>query len=200
MVIKDIEPLEAGLESGLEGSGLGSLPSGLRLRMGVCGIASIAVQELLRQKGVSSQVMMSRPKLSFDEALEHVFVMVDDVIIDPTYSQFVHYAGVIPFDVARGDADDVYPERKIEQFNVNAPQRVVQNLARAAKKALAFRPIYDHYDLRNFTSPTLEGFTIDEMSTAFMQIWTPDNFTPYEPTSKTRDEGLRLSRVVNAIH
>jgi len=201
-IIQNIESLENKLEQGLGHvykGGLFSLPPELRLRMGVCGIASIAVQEILRDEGVSSQLVLSQPKLPVDETMDHVFVMVDDTVIDPTYSQFVQYAGVLPYDVARGDADDIYPERKIEQFNLHAPQRVVRNLAYAAERALSFRPIYDHYDLRNFTSPAFEGLPLDDMSTILERIWTPAYFSDYTPTVETKNEGVRLAQRVRNL-
>lgn len=201
-IIQNIESLEHKLEQGLGHvykGGLFSLPPELRLRMGVCGIASIAVQEILRDEGVSSQLLLSRPELPVDETMDHVFVMTDDIIIDPTYSQFVQYAGVLPYDVARGDADDIYPERKIEQFNFHEPQRVVRNLARAAERALSFRPTYDHYDLRNFTPPAFEGLSLDDMSTMLERVWSPTYFSDYDPTVRTKHEGLRLAQYVRDL-
>lgn len=197
--IEDTEQLEARLEQGLgdvyEG-GLFSLRQDLRLRLrGVCGVASIATQFVLHEQGIQSELVLSQPKLPFDEAADHVFVLVDgETIIDPSYSQFIEYAGVTPHDVARGAApEDTYPQRKIEQFNTSEAGGIARVLAGASLRAMEVGVVpFDHFDRRLFARPELEGMSEDEIAAHFTAIWNPENFTEYDPSRLTVHYGRQL--------
>lgn len=198
--INDIEHFEAHLEHGLgeayEGRLFSLPPDYLRLRhTGVCAVTSIAIHESLRRQGVDAEIVISKPHFPFDKTYDHVFVVTHDgIVIDASYSQLVDHAGVISWDVARGDVDNsIYPERKIEQFPLSKSDRVVGALAASAMKALAIEVFFDRYDKRHFSKPGFQGMSEEEIKATLREVWEPRNFVSFEATPATTRAGLGMA-------
>lgn len=197
--INDIEQFEAHLEQGLGEALKGrpfSLRSDLRLRLtGVCAVTSVAIHESLRRQNIHSEIVISKPRFTFDPSFDHVFVVTDDgTVIDGSYSQFIEHGGVLPYDVERGDVDEgIYPERKIEQFKLGDSDRVVNALTTSVMKALALEVYFDHYDRRHFTNPGFYGSSTEEITASLREVWLPQNFVPFDATRRTIKDGIKMA-------
>lgn len=202
--IENIESLENNLDKGLglvyEGGFFSLPPEGLRLRMkGMCGVASIALKDILHERGIASELVLSNPGAATGEELGHVFLVThDETVIDPVYTAFIEYAGVLPFDVGRGDIEDIYPERKIAEFQLGDSSVVVQGLVATAVRALTLEPRFDKYDRRHYVRPELEGKSEEEIGEFFAAFWDSRHFGSYAPPQVYFDKGRWVADIVLA--
>jgi hypothetical protein len=170
----------------------------LRLRMeGACGVASLAIAQHLREQGQQPELVISTPELSIDSNRRHVFLLVGGTVIDPSYSQFLGYAGLTPGYVMFGGKDD-FPTPKIESFKLEESRNIVNRLTRISQHIL------DHLDKdvekQLFGTPEFVGMDEAEMGAIFSEIWNPDNFDTYEPQEYMVEAGTKLAQFIVPEH
>ena len=173
----------------------------LRLRMeGVCGVASLAITEHLRQQGHEVDIVMSHPNLPIDPHMRHVFAIVrdggDGTIIDSSYTQFLGYAGLTPGYVMFG-GEDRYPGSKIESFGVGEEREVVDRLT------LIARHVIDHRlnsKASHFEQPEFQDMSDEGIYDTLSEIWNPSNFEVYEPSDELLAGGKKLASFILPEH
>ena len=176
-----------------------SLPTALRLRQSVCGIVSIALSEQLRQQGYDVQLVLSNPEIKADPRMQHVVPIVHhegvDTIIDATYTQFLELSGLHPGYIMFG-GEDSYPDEKIATFEVGNSVDVVTQLTKLS------RQVMDNYRHIPKVYPTMEfkHFNNEEIAGQLTQIWNPENFIEYSPTSATQVVGEKLAKFITPQH
>ena len=205
MKLVETEVLARDLEQGLGEiyEGTRAFPPALRLRMGVCAVTSIAIAEHLLERGELAQVIVSRPNLDIDPDLEHVMVLTlhegEIGVIDPTYTQFLKYAGLDPNYVFHGGID-AFPDAKIASFTTEQEQPVVTQLSLISEYFMKrYTPIEDGFYVSG-RSMGFEGMDDVMMEARLSEIWNPLNWRNYAPTSETLDAGKRLSRFILPGH
>jgi len=74
------------------------IPRKYRLRVPVCGLVSIAIQDNLAHKGVESTLQLSWPEFPFDSEYKHVVPVTSEAgnqqTIDAAYSHLFEYVGL----------------------------------------------------------------------------------------------------------
>lgn len=89
----------------------------LQLRYSVCGLATAALERYFAEAhGVATtRVIVNLPETPPSMQVRHVFLRhAKSITIDPTYSQFYEYAGILPHDaVENPQVAAVYPAEKI---------------------------------------------------------------------------------------
>lgn len=198
----DPEKLAFGLQRGLgrvEDAAFDyfTIPKDYRLRMPMCGLVSLAIQEYMRSLGVSTDLYSSSPKLPFDPALEHVVPLIDmdggdPLVVEGTFSQFLDYVGLNwSYEIHSGER--AFPEEKIMSFRLSESDVLVEWLTRLSTE----------FQARN-THPTNEYgpdvgrgplalASADEIRNAYSAIWNPDNFSEWEPTASTIAAGKKVA-------
>lgn len=87
------------------------IDSDLMLRMPHCGIASRALQLYMQEKFCPSAQLIENTR-----GLNHAVLAVDDMIIDPTYGQFMERVGLSHKVAADHNLTHLYPNPKIAVF------------------------------------------------------------------------------------
>lgn len=170
----------------------------VQLRLPICHVAATSIATYLNRNKISNQLISSRPALKFNPKLEHVFVLADDddslTVIDPTYSQFLDYTG---FDIAyEAIGKKVYPEKKIEVFELSKRREVADHLAECA---IGFRLIegelIEHIGYNPNYHPVCD-MSFRELSDEYSEIWNPDNFERFTPSVSELKQAEQISRYI----
>ncbi len=147
-----------------------------RLRVPICGLASTALHYSLEEAGVASQLRINRPEFEFDPELAHVYIEITDeepTIVDPTYSQVMHYVGLTPH-YDRRLSHSAYPEEKIAVFPVSKREELAAGLGASM---LAFRTA--HPDARIPSGISMPELPIS--AEVLGKLWDPAYAEVYVP-------------------
>jgi hypothetical protein len=180
-----------------------AFPASLRLRTGVCALTSIAIADHLLERGVLAHVIVSRPNLDIGPELQHAMVLAHHEgqtgVIDPTYTQFLKYAGLDPSYVVHGGLD-AYPTDKIASFNANEDHKVVTQLSLITEYFMKrYKPIAN-FPYTSGRSMRFEGMNDEQVEARLSEIWNPANWRHFEPSERTLDAGKNLSRFILPGH
>jgi len=140
------------------------LPTDEVLRYSVCGLATAALQEYLREQYQvqTTRVIIDLPERSPSLQNRHVFLRHNRAItIDPTYGQFFEYAGMSVIDlVERPELAALYPEAKIAVIEDAEAKRFIGDLALRAYAA--------GQEAQGEASSSVE-----ELESLFSAVWMP---------------------------
>ena len=179
----------------------------LQLRYSYCGVATAALQQYLQERcDVTTERMVTEPEIAprhmQQRRMAHVVLRHESLIIDPTYSQFLSYVGVMPARVlCRQDLRDFYPAQKIAVFSVASSDEFADNFARVAHMAdVTIGPL----DLSQNSYPpddALRGTSMSEKTEVYRAIWSPDGYTPFPVSEQPalRDHINRVHGLMNAF-
>lgn len=168
----------------------------LRLRMPYCGLASIAVSSYLSSLGYKTRVIENTPDLTVGMDITHVLTEVTleegTVYIDPTYSQFMEYAGVSLYP----QYEHFFPTAKIAVFDAeNVDDVIVDPMTHASVSFLSSALFEEEADRLRKASPFYEE-GLSTIRSEFAKIWNMNNFELFEPEGYTKKIGDRLARFV----
>ena len=186
--LQNPEGLADNLETGIGEAGwyYELIPKELRLRLPVCGLASVAIASVLEDMGEKVKVVHCKPQLAFDPQETHVFPIVygDDrppMIIDATFSSFLRFAGLTPEGILAGQ-QDAYPQDKILTFERGDSRRPATLLATRAMKAKYSRPPEWK---PGYIAPPFENLKMIEIYQKLTEFWNPMYFHEFEPSNDT---------------
>lgn len=157
----------------------------LQLRYSMCGIATASLQKYLeRRHGVTTErYIKDIPPFSKDtekHTLSHVTLQHENIMIDPTYSQFMALGGLRVHDVLKGYRFNVlYPREKIA---VIADEDRSSFAALLAKYLYAIRPLVrDLPDRDSLHEPdgSLDGAPLASIDSVFQTIWDKKGDRPF---------------------
>lgn len=177
-----------------------AIPKKYRLRTRTCGLASLAIQENLRQQEFSSAVKIRNLPVPIDGETQHVVSVLaekdnDPTIIDATYSQLLGMVGLSwNYEVHTGKS--AFPEEKIVVFNVSERDVVARSLAKlsAQFQAVNSHPI-DHRGVDIGAGP-LANATVSELEQAYATAWDPNKFRTWQPDEATVQAGRQISSYI----
>lgn len=195
-----VDQLEAGI--GIEGTYYEFIPSALRLRLPVCGLASYALATALRHNGSEVSLIQSRPELSFDPTFTHVFPVVHDqsgeTIIDPTFSSILGFAGLTAEGVMLGDEDN-YPQEKIVTFPKDAQSLLTVELTQQALRNLRSRSVSERFDPAfPHKKPALEGMSLVRIRQTFSEVWSSENWDDFRPSRELKDAAKKVAEHITS--
>lgn len=198
---------EPGLAHDLE-TGLGEFhwlaaaynPS-LRLRLPVCGLATLALVEAMRIDGVDAEAIISSPRIPADPDMRHVFARIrangEERIVDPTYSQFLDMTGLSPGYVVHG-GEDLFPAQKIEVFKAEDRSRIAVSLA---ETAVHFRTVRTPISELKRSLYRMNDHTYNEMVEEFSEIWNPDHFDAFVSEEEDLKKVVpKFARTISPAH
>ena len=161
------------------------------LRMSVCGLASVVMQKICDNHGVTTRLRQVGLNGTPEGVDSHVYVQVDNderMIIDPTYSQFMCLVGLNPF-VDQQLAHSAYPVAKIAVFDQN---KCSEHAAGLADTMMSSR--------RNFPLEVKSGnFCAQprhEMRRQLARIWDPLLAHEYQPSPGVRNAAELILREI----
>ena len=171
-------PLEKALayESLTEGFG-----EDLQLRYSYCGVATAALQRYLQDHKITTERVITEPEVAprhmNQRHMSHVALRHESLLIDPTYSQFLSYVGVMPARVLQREAlRRFYPARKIAVFPVESSNEFAAAFAKVAHAAdVEIEPLnigHDSYP----PDDALRGTSLDEKFEVYRAIWSPNDY------------------------
>lgn len=172
----------------------------LQLRYSYCGVATAALQRYLQERyEIATDRMIAMPAQAprhiNHRQMSHVVLRHESLVIDPTYSQFMSYVGVLPARVLDNEVlRALYPPRKIAVFPVATSNEFADSFTEAAHAA----------DLAIQNSPreqvsfppddALRGASLDEKSAVYRAIWSPDGYKsfPVDEQPALRDYVIKV--------
>ena len=198
MILTGAEQLASSLEQGLGESSwlIERMPSTLRLRDSVCGVTSVAVAAYFQNQGHSVELRLSKPHLSIDPRMQHVVAAVETdngvQVIDPTYSQFLEYVGLVPGYVEFG-GEDLYPETKIFMYPDGQHDDIAAYIALASEEFLSNREEIPEHSLR---IGKLANTSLRHRFNTYRRIWDPVNFSRFNPNEEVDYYGHKIAKLI----
>ena len=176
-----------------------SLPPRLRLHESYCTVASIGIREYLNTLGVRSSLLISRPRLSFDRTMPHVFLDVrhrgESFILDSTYTQFLGYVGLTNYT----QHERYQPDHAIAIVPSGERHQIVDTLIEAALAFDEKARAKVHHSRTPLVVPPLAGAGEVELRSAFSPIWAPENISPYRMSTRAAAAGYSVGRILTRM-
>ncbi len=207
-VVINQDLLAGGLQRGIghiEGwSGYLVVPLRYRLRVPVCALASLAVQEHLLTKGVKTSVLISRPELPFEDEdkVEHIVAVAETdegepTIIDASFSQLLGLVGMgWSYDVVAKTS--TFPAERVVAFKLSETAQFVGWLT---EQAVAFQQVNTHpingYGIDAGKGPLADA-SAKEIRSAYEQIWNPNNFSDWPAPAGNLEAGKKVASYISA--
>lgn len=186
MKLRNPEALADDLEAGIGEVGWYHelIPKELRLRLPVCGLASLALAYSYEEQGYTVDIIHSKPQLSFDTHESHVFPVVYTdsrvpTVIESTYGAFLRFSGLTPEGILNGQPN-LYPDEKIVTFEHGKPDNIVANLALSAFKASRRLEV-----VSDGIRPPFQDMRMIDMRNLLYEFWNPMNYHAFEPSTST---------------
>ncbi|NCO10427.1 hypothetical protein GW930_00765 [Candidatus Saccharibacteria bacterium] len=183
------------LENGMQEFGrLAGTPheKDFQLRSPLCDLASVALSGYLSHLGHDAQLLISNSEGLADVEVDHVIVRSGETIIDPTFSQFLYFAG-LDCEYVRQTGEDAFPTEKIAVFDVSDPRPAIDTLVASAD---AFSDKDGGLLGRNgYTAGyQVDDAKIDEFRAILEGIWNSDNYHPFTPSAEVRNIGASVTK------
>lgn len=185
-----IEALEPHLDEVMQFVDEAHAPEGLRLSDSVCVFASNVLARFLTEKGLAtSMVMIGQPVEPFPDHYParmrfHSLIHTDEVVIDPTYTQFMALVGLThELATKSAVARSLYPTRKIAVINRGEERAFGERFANHALSSIetianARRQLGD-----TVAWPAEDAcvwMPEDEAFELLADIWSPDRYRLYD--------------------
>lgn len=201
----DYEKLAFGLERGIgrvedDYVDYWAIPKRYRLRTRTCELASIAIQENLRQQGVHSEVKIGNLPVPIDKETKHVVTVLgekdsDLTAIDATCSQLLGMVG-LSWSYEHFSRKKVFPEKKIVVFRVSERAIVAKWLANVSAQ---FQTINTHplnEEGEDIGAGPLANATVAELEEAYAAVWDPRTLRTWQAGEATVQTGRHISSYI----
>ena len=191
----DTEKLAFGLERGILDSSTmyRHAPQDAILRIAPCGLVSAAISRYLTHEDISHTLMISRPELSCDPKMQHVFPVVGEgQIIDASYSQFFDYVGItVAYEVA--SQKRFYPIEKVIDFPFSERETIAEWMAGIACRFARENGCIEQ-GWRTVGNGPLRKVIKTAIQATYSSIWNPSSCDVWLPPDYAEHDGEDIAR------
>ncbi len=156
----------------------------LQLRIPVCGIASRALQAVLRDGydintqlvGITTDIIPSYS--SEDDPHQHVRLQTDEHVIDPSFGQYMGLFGLCYSVAKHYNLADLYPDERIAVYPLNHADQFAENFADHGHARIPLIPMPPYRERVPYG--VLRNASLDQSIDTMQTIWNPGEYVPHK--------------------